>query len=364
MKRLLLAAALLVTLMESAQGAFWTASKTNVSIAARAMVKSEQSTNTHLGIGTTTPAANLDVPGTAAIGALQVTNGITGAGPDPSHATFDWVTANTNLLLPNLASNLTPVANLAVDATGRVFKVPVSSGSGSSWPSTLDDFRGGNRLFDDFTYLTVAAESGVFGWRKTVSTGTIQAKAGEDGRPGILRVSTGAGAGNYASLNVGTSANCPFSISGSWTNEVAFRLNSTNNVDGFTNQYEFFVGFGDKDDGSIPPQSGFGLMYTSNAPNYQLVQVDNNTRTTNDSGVLPVPSSWVKFRSESIRTPGVETNIIYYINGVSVLTNAVNMPLSTRNTGLQFVNKKANGAISTTIDLDYWYLAYRMVTNR
>ena len=173
-------------------------------------------------------------------------------------------------------------------------------------------------------------EQAIQGWREfTSGTGNSVSYSGEAGRPGVVIINGGTGAGGRAAIALGDSSGSGSRVVLGGTNpidlEFLFKFPTAASF-APANLESMVTGYGLawQPDAELP--DGLFLRYHPAAPNsdvnLMLVATTGGVSTAVSSGIAPVANTWVRALIKF--TPGVSATLL--INGVLSATVATNIP--------------------------------------
>jgi hypothetical protein len=217
-------------------------------------------------------------------------------------------------------------------------------------PSNLDNARAN---LEDFVYNGLAGRYGSLWTNSNSGAGSSVSinTASTADHPGILEIRAGTpNAG--ASLVIGAT-NAIILPTGAWEYRTMLMLQAISDA---VNRYTARAGLGDQ---SVLTDATDGVYfeYTGiNAGNWLCCTASNGGRTKTLSGVVPQALTWTELRIVGNGTSSID----FYIDGVLVATNTLNIPVgAARATNIvpgQMV--KSLGAVTRSMFVDYVYYGY------
>lgn len=198
-------------------------------------------------------------------------------------------------------------------------------------------------LVDEFIGQSIeTGEIGQLGW--STGVGTISNPASVSGRPGIVKLSSGAIINTIARIHLGDIVSLTV-FDPADTFDFTFIIRPTTST-----LQEMRIG-ALPDFSAAPPASGIFFEHDTAAGDFATTWVcvtrNASTSTRTDSTITVTANTWYKFRIR--RTSS--TTIEFYIDGVLRGTHTTNVPTAAQNIGFQVENLEA---VTKTIDMDYF----------
>lgn len=180
--------------------------------------------------------------------------------------------------------------------------------------------------------------------------------AGEVGRPGIIRLSTGTGATNTAVVRTEFAA----LVVGGGAIEVNMGVRGVDAAPDGTQTYSLRFGLGDNGSGEFT--DGLFFRVTDASANWFAVARGGGVETAADTGVAYSAGAWVM---GTLNVSADGTSVEYRLNGSLVATIAdANVPSSTEAMGLVINIVKTVGTTARRADLDVAYVRQIFTTPR
>lgn len=208
-------------------------------------------------------------------------------------------------------------------------------------------------IFDDFLWYNSYYHGVWAGYEGGAGAGSGQYN-GDQTRPGIGYGSTGTTNAGYGGFS--TSLVWLIMGAGVFTVEGEIYLPDLSAV---AEEYTFYFGFGDTRGADIVDGAYFKYNRLTGV-NWLGVTANNSARTETDLGIAVQAATWTKLKVV-VNADG--TAVSYYIGGVLVGTNVLNIPTA-RNTGAIIQIIKSAGITSRSFRVDWLWLKHDLTVTR
>jgi hypothetical protein len=177
-----------------------------------------------------------------------------------------------------------------------------------------------NIVREDFYYQQTSDPILGFGWLKAGALATTTSEFGDENHWGVIRTRGPSTVRTHAGLYM--NPQCMILSSNSMFLEWIVKVSPLSSAG---RNYSLIVGLADDDSTATNVVDGMFSHYNHgfNSGKWQSITSSNSVRTTNNAAPAgPSDNTWVKLGIHY-----ANTNAVFYVNGASVATNALNIPL-------------------------------------